>query len=87
LAAEHPQQVWRDSYRVDPKALLLQSRSSKRARWGLSTLTGWDDVDTQIQALYTRFRAGEIVSPATPRCTTIASAPASHIARACSASK
>jgi ABC-type glycerol-3-phosphate transport system substrate-binding protein len=59
-ASDFPQQVWRDSYRVDPKALLLQSRYSKRARWGLSTLKGWDDVDTQIQALYTRFRAGEI---------------------------
>ena len=59
-ASTYPQQVWRDQYGVDAKALLLQSRHSRRARWGLSTIRGWDDVHPQIEALNTRFRAGDL---------------------------
>jgi ABC-type glycerol-3-phosphate transport system substrate-binding protein len=59
-ASEYPQKVWRDSYGVDPKPFVLQSRSAKRARWGLAAIAGWGNADTEIMALYRRFRAGEV---------------------------
>jgi ABC-type glycerol-3-phosphate transport system substrate-binding protein len=59
-ASDLPMKAWRESYGADPKALLLQARHSKIARWGLSRIRNWDAADKDIQASYARFRAGEI---------------------------
>jgi multiple sugar transport system substrate-binding protein len=59
-ASERPLKEWREVYNVDPKALLLQAKYSKRARWGISTLANSDQMDKDIQAAFTKFRAGQI---------------------------